>query len=56
MKVSQTVFELQSGHGFVTDRHDFVTERRPGQKQYVSQRYGGGGGDIKTFNLKFQSP
>ena len=34
MKISQTVFELQSGH-------DFVTDRRPGQKQYVSQPYGG---------------
>ena len=30
MKISQTVFELQSGH-------DFVTDRRPGLKQYVSQ-------------------
>ena len=34
----QTVFELQSGHNFVTDRW---TDRRPGQKQYVSQSFGG---------------
>ena len=34
MKISQTVLELQSGH-------DFVTDRRPGQKQDVSQPYGG---------------
>ena len=50
MKISQTVFELHSGHDFVTDRQtdgwmdgwmDGQTDRRPGQKQYVSQPYGG---------------
>ena len=34
MKISRIVFELQCGH-------DFVTDRRPGQKQYVSQPYTG---------------
>ena len=36
MKISQTVLELHSGHDFVTDRQ---TDRRPGQKQDVSQPY-----------------
>ena len=34
MKISETVLELQSGH-------DFVTDRRPGQKQNVSQPHTG---------------
>ena len=38
MKISQAVFELQSGNDFVTDRR---MDRRTGQKQYVSQPYGG---------------
>ena len=37
MKIPQMVFELQSGHDSATDRR---TDRRPGQKQYVSQPYG----------------
>ena len=37
-KYLKPFFELQSGHDFVTDRW---TDRRPGQKQYVSQPYGG---------------
>ena len=42
MRISQTVFELRSVQGFVTDygRHR--------QKQYVSPSWGGGGGDIMT--------
>ena len=37
MKIPRTVFELQSGHDFVTDgRTEVQTNKRPGQKQYVS--------------------